>query len=208
MQAGLPQKALDTKFMQGIKSGTLDPNVYGQYVVQDCAYCYYGADDWANAAARALKSDQDESHGAVLFALDRFSSYKNYNEVFLPQWHIKDATALGLTATASKYIAFEKEVAEKRDIIFMVLAMLPCDKLWGWLANQLQQQSYKAGLYKSWIDENAGPHPGEHLESFIDKHENAFDFKTMDWIMKTGLTFEVNMFRSACGETLLPYPPE
>ena len=36
------KRALETKFIQGIKTGRLDPTEYGGYTVQDAIYCYHG----------------------------------------------------------------------------------------------------------------------------------------------------------------------
>ena len=49
----LAHAALESDYIQGIRKGTLKPNAYGQYSVQDVAYCHYGLDDWRSAAARA-----------------------------------------------------------------------------------------------------------------------------------------------------------
>ncbi|KAK3588333.1 hypothetical protein CHS0354_020956 [Potamilus streckersoni] len=34
-------ESLNSNFIQGLKNGTLDPAIFGGYVVQDCIYCYY-----------------------------------------------------------------------------------------------------------------------------------------------------------------------
>ena len=49
----LANEALNSDFMQGIGNGTLSPDSYGQYTIQDCAYCVAAADDYRTMELRA-----------------------------------------------------------------------------------------------------------------------------------------------------------
>ncbi|XP_030844032.1 uncharacterized protein LOC115925027 [Strongylocentrotus purpuratus] len=51
------QAALDTDFIQGIKSGLLDPTNYGGYTVQDAVYCYNAIDYYGIAEVKATDED-------------------------------------------------------------------------------------------------------------------------------------------------------
>lgn len=46
----LTNDALKSDFMQGLGKGTLSPDNYGQYTIQDCAYCVDAADDYKTMA--------------------------------------------------------------------------------------------------------------------------------------------------------------
>ena len=45
-------RAKESKFIQGMAKGSLDPDVYGGYMVQDAAYCFNAVDSYERAAEK------------------------------------------------------------------------------------------------------------------------------------------------------------
>lgn len=74
--------------LQGIKNGTLSPNSYGYSTVNDAYYCFEGPDNYHKAAQRT----DDFALKKYLLALEK--SYRDYNEDFVTNWHLKDASSI------------------------------------------------------------------------------------------------------------------
>ena len=199
----LARAALESDYIQGIRQGTLDPNAYGQYSVQDVAYCHHGLDDWRAAAARA-------THPSVRsFAEARVKSWESYVEDTYAAWHITDPSAVRLGDAAQAYASFESEVATTYDPIYTVVVMTPCDRLWSWLAQQLRADATSSNLYRFWIEENLDDSGAVHLEQTIDANADLLDEETAAKVFRRAMRGELDFFRAACGQPswISPDPP-
>lgn len=205
--ADIACEALATEYMQGIKHGTLDPGSYGQYTVQDAAYCYNAQDDYRTMEARAKAARLPE---LAAFAQARYEGYQSYNTSFLGTWHIASGDAVVPGEAAQAYINFEHHVANDLEPIYGIIAMIPCDELWPWLATELQPDAIASNLYSFWISENDDWHGAFRLDNFVDAffatHPETYDAAEALFVMRSCMTCEVNFFRSACGQPLLPMP--
>ncbi|GMH38867.1 hypothetical protein BSKO_06765 [Bryopsis sp. KO-2023] len=203
----IAEQALASDYMQGIKAGSLHPNTYGQYTVQDAAYCYNAVADYETVEKRATSASETE---LAAFAQARIDSYRKYNKSFLEDWHISSGAAVNPSPAVQAYIDFERHVALNMEPIYGILAMLPCEQLWPWLATELLPCATATNLYSFWIEENNYWHGAYRLDNFIDQwfadHPAAYDWATALFVMKSCMTCEVNFFRSACGQPLLPMP--
>ncbi|XP_022093498.1 uncharacterized protein LOC110980809 [Acanthaster planci] len=188
------QLALHTKFIQGIKSGLLDPTDYGGYTVQDAVYCsnattYYG-----------IAEDKSQDEIMKAFIQSRVKSYTSYTKVMFKQWHIRDPSGVAMGAAAASYSAFEKGVAENCEPIYLLIAMLPCEKLWEWLAEQIQSGISETNVYSFWITDNLGG--SSKLAHFIDAYADEYgvDLQKAKDIYHGAMQGEVNFFASATAE--------
>ena len=84
----IAERSLNTDYIQGIKKGTLSPNSYGYSTVNDAYYCFEGPDNYHKAAQRT----DDFALKKYLLALEK--SYRDYNEDFVTNWHLKDASSI------------------------------------------------------------------------------------------------------------------
>ena len=194
----LAQAALATKYIQGIKNGLLDPNAYGQYSVQDVVYCHNGVTDWQAVASRAQRPE------VQAFAKARVLSWQKYAAETYGDWHISDPAAVSLSAAAQTYADFESKVAHTYDPLYAVVVMIPCDRLWHWLATQLKGKAATPNAYQFWIDGNsAGDNGAAKMEAVVDKHAANIVQERALTVYRTAMLGEVNFFRSACGQKLL-----
>ena len=193
----LAQAAFESEYIQGIKKGSLDPNLYGQYSVQDVAYCHYGLDDWRCAAARAIHPEMKH------FAQARIKSWTTYAQETYKAWHIADPKAIRLSAAAQAYADFESEVARTYEPVYAAVVMTPCDRLWSWLAHELASAKMETNLYNFWIEENTDDSGALHLERFINANANSLDESKALAVFRRAMLGEVNFFRSACGQSPL-----
>lgn len=203
----LAEQALASDYVQGIKNGTLHPDAYGGYTVQDAAYCFNARADYETVERRATADGDAE---LADFAKARADSYASYNESFCKQWHLKGGDAVIPAAAAQTYIDFEHHVAHGLSPIYGVVAMIPCDELWSWLATELKPFAGDGNLYGFWIEDNDDWHGAYRLDNFIDDwfaaHPDVYDWDTALYVMRSCMTCEVNFFRSAGGQDLLPMP--
>ncbi|XP_022093516.1 uncharacterized protein LOC110980819 [Acanthaster planci] len=186
------KEALNTEFIQGIKSGLLDPTDYGGYTVQDAVYCYNATTYYLTAAGKT--SDLAMSK----FIQGRIDSYKSYTQTMFDEWHIRDPTGVSMGTAAASYSAYEKHVAETNDPIYLLIAMLPCDQLWGWLAEQIKSGISDKNVYSFWIEDNLPQHKSK-LAEFIDANAHYYEvfWPEAKVIYQRAMQGEVDFFTSA-----------
>lgn len=186
----IAQKALATPFIQGIGQGTLDPVVYGGYNVSDAYYCFRGAEDYKGAAQREtdpiLKAFLEKKH----------ESYAKYNATFPRIWHVKDATGIVPSEVCHQYADFESSVAGQEAGIYTLIAMLPCEYLWAWLAAQLAP-AQKGNLYAPWITGNNDPSGAYAMGNLIEKYRDQIDTDKANQIYHQATVYEWQNFLTA-----------
>lgn len=160
----IASKALQTPFIQGIASGTLDPVTYGRYHVSDAYYCFHAADDYLLAAARAT----DPVLKAYLAA--KHASYTAYNNTFPATWHITDAAGIEPGQACRAYSRFERDVVSKEMPVYVLVAMLPCEHLWPWIALRIGPPK-KGNLYRRWIEQNSDMGGAFAIGNVLDEFE-------------------------------------
>ncbi|MEM7156360.1 MAG: TenA family transcriptional regulator [Myxococcota bacterium] len=190
----IAEDALATPFVQGIAAGTLDPVVYGAFNISDAYYCFHGADDYAAVAARA------EDAPLRTFLEHKHQTYASYNATFPETWRVRDGDSLVPTPTCIDYAGFESQVARERPPIYSLVAMLPCEYLWAWLAAQLAPAG-EGNLYAPWITDNDDPHGayqmGNYLEDFAARHPGELDESEAESIYLQAMSYERDNFASA-----------
>ncbi len=203
----IARQALASDYVQGIAGGTLDPNRYGRYNVQDGAYCHNAQEDYATIEARAQEAGFPQ---LAAFAQARYEGYLSYTDQVLEQWHIADAAAISVSEAVRTYIDFEHHVANQLRPIYGVVAMIPCDQLWPWLATELEPCISPHNVYSFWIRDNGGWSGSYRLDNFVDAwfaaYPEEFHRDQALWVYQSCMTCELNFFRSAGGQSLAPMP--
>ncbi|MBV9108948.1 MAG: TenA family transcriptional regulator [Gemmatimonadetes bacterium] len=190
----IAQQALETPYIQGIRAGTLDPTHYGAFNVSDAYYCFRGADDYKAVVERTA----DPRLRA--FLKSKYDSYLNYNATFPKQWRVRDPASIVPFDICHDYCEFESAVAANDDPIYTLVAMLPCEYLWPWLASQLPQPA-PTNLYASWVADNLGFGGayaiGNFLESYRTRHPGSVDPAKATEIYTQAMNFEHQNFTAA-----------
>ena len=203
----IASEALNSDFVQGIKKGDLSPDKYGHYTIQDAAYCQHGQEDYQTAENRALEAGETT---LAAFAEARYTGYASYTKTVLDSWHLTNVDSLTPGPAAQTYIDFEHDTAAKLEPIYLIIAMLPCDQLWPWLANEIADGNKPGNVYDFWITENSSWHSAYRLDNFINawfaEHPDQYDDATANWVMQSCMMGETNFFRGASGQQLLPMP--
>ena len=194
----MADQALKTKFIQGIVRGNLEPESYVAYAVQDAAYCREVVQGHGTVIQRA---QDDALRGFLEQRRNRFKRYTRERGI---KWDVDQPPRIELERATKEYIDWEKEVASEYDPLYFVVASIPCSRLWYWLAHKVKPCAVSRNLYQFWIDEHSTGDGGVDLEGFVDEHASSLDEgKALNVYRKT-MIGEVNFFRSACGESLIP----
>ncbi|CAC5425173.1 unnamed protein product [Mytilus coruscus] len=144
-------KAFESNFVQGVRRGRLHPTSFGAYMVQDSVYCQRVADSLEVAA-------EGEKCGPLKrFLEERKSSYERYYEDLFKLWHIRDGKAIGLGPECQFYVDTVAGVADKDDAHYMLVALIPCGRLWPWLGQKLNEAEHCFGAYTDWVNSNLNP---------------------------------------------------
>lgn len=171
LQAGdIANTAIETAYIGGIGNGSLDPNDYGHYTIQDVAYCSSAITDYESIITRAQQAGFND---IATFATARKDGYVTYAGQLEQAWHIGDATGVSPGPAAAQYIALEKLVADRFPPIYGIIVMLPCYQLWAWLANKLEPYSPSGNLYQFWIEENLGWDSAYRIDNFLNTWDAA-----------------------------------
>ena len=191
--------AKETKFIQGMVEGTLNPVSYGGYMVQDASYCFNAVGAYDYAAEQMQK--QGETELSSLYS-ELSGKFKGYNQDFISNWRLKSSDSVVLGPAAKSHVDFDSDVSRK-DAKFLCIAMLPCTMLWPWIAGELIGKVKPENPYYFWFEDNKrDPGHKSHLEQFVDRFCKPEDKKKSLDIFHQGLVHELNFFRDACGEPL------
>ena len=71
------------------------------------------------------------------FLTRKYQGYKKYNASLATDCHVDSAASVVPTRVIEYYSLFEREVATHHDPIYSLIAMIPCEYLWAWLARQM-----------------------------------------------------------------------
>ncbi|MEI2387644.1 hypothetical protein [Breoghania sp. JC706] len=164
----IAEATYELPFLQGILKGTLDPNSYGAYNVADAYYCDNGAEDYGTAAGRA-----DGFPVLREFLLYKKQRYEKYNDSFSQTWHLKGTDGIAPPKAVSIYVRYEEIVTSLLTPAYCLVAMLPCEYLWYWLAHEMGTPK-SGNLYASWITGNDYPDGAYAMGNVLDTYQKEY----------------------------------
>ncbi|XP_053393350.1 uncharacterized protein LOC123530333 [Mercenaria mercenaria] len=147
----LQQAALDTYVVQGLKNGSLDPSDFGAYMVQDAIYTHSSKESIDVTIGKTTDPDLKQ------FLQEKAKSYESLYIDLFKQWHIDDPHGIKLGSACENYTNHLSNVAKTMEPAYLVVAMVPCVKLWPWIGTQIKADFNSFGVYTKWIRENFDP---------------------------------------------------
>ena len=194
--------AKESKFIQGMAAGTLDPDDYGGYMVQDAAYCFNAVEAFDYAARQMQLEGKPEF--SLLYRV-QVESYRKYNQEFVKTWRLKNTESVVMGPAADMYVGYESALSRQHPK-FLSIAMLPCTMLWPWIAGELINSVDPKNPYYGWFEDNKpDPNHTSRLEKFVDYFFSPEEKEKSLLIFHEGMINELNFFRDACDETLYYY---
>lgn len=185
--------ALKSCFISGIAKGDLDPNDYGKYTIQDVIYCYRSTQNLKFLLQNPANNKYKK------FIENRIASFESYTKTLFEQWNIANPDAIKLSEAAETYINYQELIFKHYNIIYAIVSMLPCEMLWTWLANKMQNNISEHNVYSFWIKENMGSEPGK-IGDFLNQYSDHVDFDEALQIFLNCMRGEYNFFCSPCGQ--------
>ena len=70
----------------------------------------------------------------------------SFTEDMFKEWYIANPSGIAMGEAAKSYTTFERKVAQDMDPIYLLIAMIPCEKLWHWLAVQIRSGIVRKSL--------------------------------------------------------------
>ena len=169
-------------------------------MVQDAAYIY----EAIKAFDLAAKNMQGKSPpDFALFYRGRSASFASYSSYFSSKWKIQNTLSVNIGPAAATYVAYEMKLAQSQPK-FLVIGILPCDMLWPWVAEQINDLVPKTNVYRSWVDDNLGD-GSSSAQRFANKFFTKQERHVAQAIFNEGIINELNFFRAACDEKPVDY---
>ncbi|MEQ2242216.1 hypothetical protein ILYODFUR_033462 [Ilyodon furcidens] len=172
----IAQQTLKVPFLQHMQSGDLKADVYVRFMIQDINYLVKVTEMLKKMCERNMSPD------IYLFMVDRYKSYKKYADATLAEFNLSGVSEIKPIPTMEKYLSNYKTIMNEEEPIFFAVALLPCERLWIWLANRLQEKESNA--YFTWKMDNMQGHPEEHFRKLLDDH-----LKTTEQFQKASKVF-------------------
>ena len=186
--------SLNTKFVQGLKNGSLPKNIFQEYLAQD----YFFLETFAKAYGLAVSKSKDKYSIRMLSELLMgVSEELILHETYAKEWDIDLTTNLIGPAT-KKYTDFLEEVSLNLSLIEIMSAMTPCMRLYSWLGKKLLNM-ISDNPYKEWIltySDESFDNLAKSLENLIDEYDESYDIDQINFLYKKAMELELDFFNA------------
>ncbi|XP_048013349.1 uncharacterized protein LOC125246450 [Megalobrama amblycephala] len=181
---------LGTDFLIQMQSGSLQAERYVNFTIQDINYLLQVTKMLKKMSVKVTKPSDLRD-----FMKDTYSGYKNFADLMLKQYFFKGEPLIEQTPAMSKYLSFYRRL-EREDPLYFAVGLLPCSRLWVWLANNLSTPPTNA--YYTWKKDNMDSHPEEDYRDLLNKYLNTPDKKAMaNAIFRTQMQNEHDFFSTS-----------
>ncbi|KAM6921820.1 uncharacterized protein FYW49_007466 [Xenentodon cancila] len=189
--ADIAMETYRTPFVEHMKLGDLQSDEYVNFMIQDINYLVK-VTEMLKQMSEKVKSPEDLRD----FFKGRYESYKKFSEQVLKQFNLNDVSGIKPIPAMEKYLKDYKSIMEKEKPIFFAVSLLPCSRLWIWLANDLDIGYGNA--YFSWKKNNMYGNPQKHYRKLLDDNlKTAEEIKRAKEIFRQQMQNEYNFFAAA-----------
>ncbi|XP_073709369.1 uncharacterized protein [Misgurnus anguillicaudatus] len=172
-------KTLDVDFLRQMENGSLQAERYVNFTIQDINYLLKVTKMLKKMSAKVSQPELRD------FMNKRYSSYKSFADYMLKQYFFKGEPSIQQTPAMEKYLSFYKKLTAG-DPLYFAVGLLPCARLWLWLANNLKIPPTNA--YYNWRMENVNGHPEKHYKALLNTYLN-----TPEKVIKANTVFRTQM---------------
>jgi len=188
----LALQSLNTKFVQGIKTGKLPKTKFQIYVAQD----YYFLESFARAYGLAISKCKDKSSIKVLSELLLgVSEELLLHESYSKKWDINLKSNF-IRKETKNYTDFLENTSKNNTCIEILSAMTPCMRLYSWIGQSLIQYT-ENNCYKDWIvtySDSTFDKLAKSLEELIDNKDNYSKFEELNVFYAKAMKLELEFF--------------
>ena len=185
---------LNTKFVQGLKTGTLPKHIFQEYLAQD----YFFLETFARAYGLAVsKSNDKHSIRTLSKLLMGVSKELILHETYAKNWEI-DLSNNFIKPATKNYTDFLDDISKKLSAVEIMFAMTPCMRLYSWIGKKLLSMGFE-NTYKEWIITYANENFEnlvKSLENLIDDFQDSYDIVKANYLYKRAMELELDFFNA------------
>jgi len=190
----LAELSLNTKFVQGLKSGKLPKHIFQEYLAQD----YFFLETFARAYGLAVSKSKDKySIRALSKLLIGVSEELILHETYAKKWDI-DLSNNDIKPATKNYTDFLDNVSKKLSAVEIMFAMTPCMRLYSWIGQRLSNMGFD-NKYKEWIitySDKSFENLAKSLENLIDSYQDSFDINQANYLYTRAMELELDFFKA------------
>ena len=186
--------SLNTKFVQGLKNGSLPKNIFQEYLAQD----YFFLETFAKAYGLAISKSKDKySIRQLSELLMGVSEELILHETYAKEWGI-DLSNNYIKKATKNYTDFLDDTSKRFTTVEIMFAMTPCMRLYSWIGKSLYAENFDKN-YKEWImtysDVNF-ENLANSLENLIDTNKESYDIDQAKYLYKRAMKLELDFFNA------------
>ncbi|XP_056605086.1 uncharacterized protein LOC130421297 isoform X1 [Triplophysa dalaica] len=163
----IANKTLRVDFLRQMENGSLQAERYINFTIQDINYVLKVTDMLKIMSKRVTKPKDLKD-----FMAARYSGYKDFANLMVNQYLFKGPPAIQQTQAMRKYLLYYGSLM-LGDPLYFAVGLLPCSRLWVWLANNLNIPPTNA--YYTWKTDNINGNPEKHYKALLNKYLNTTD---------------------------------
>ena len=185
---------LNTKFVQGIKTGSLPKNIFQEYLAQD----YFFLETFARAYGLAVSKSKDKySIRKLSELLMGVSEELILHETYAKEWNI-DLSNNYIKKATKNYTDFLDDTAKRLSSVEIMFAMTPCMRLYSWIGKSLYEDDFD-DKYKEWIitySDEEFENLANSLENLIETNKELYDINQAKYLYKRAMELELDFFNA------------
>ncbi|XP_035987197.1 uncharacterized protein LOC105918442 [Fundulus heteroclitus] len=187
----LAEKTLKLPFLQHMQSGDLQADNYINFMIQDIYYLAKVTDMLKEMSKKVQKPPDLKA-----FMQGRSESYERFRTEMLKTFNLKGVSEIKVNPAIEGYLKTYQSVMDKDKPIMFAVSLLPCSRLWVWLAKKLNISDKNA--YWTWKKSNMGGHPEKHYKALLNKYlTTKDDIKRAKEIFQDQMMNEYNFFKES-----------
>ena len=183
---------LNTKFVQGLKTGCLPKHIFQEYLAQD----YFFLETFARAYGLAIsKSKNKYSIRKLSELLMGVSEELILHETYSKKWEI-DLSNNCIKKATKNYTDFLVDTSKRLSTLEIMFAMTPCMRLYSWIGKSLYKEGFD-NKYKEWIitySDKSFESLANSLENLIENNKESYDINQAKYLYKRAMELELDFF--------------
>ena len=186
--------SLNTKFVQGLKNGSLPKKIFQEYLAQD----YFFLETFAKAYGLAVSKSKDKhSIRKLSELLMGVSEELILHETYAKEWDI-DLSNNYIKKTTKNYTDFLNDTAKRLSSVEIMFAMTPCMRLYSWIGKSLYKGDFD-NTYKEWIitySDVSFENLANSLENLIETNKESYNINQAKYLYKRAMELELDFFNA------------
>ncbi|XP_056311094.1 uncharacterized protein si:ch1073-67j19.2 [Danio aesculapii] len=174
-------KTLHLDFLRQMENGTLQAERYVNFTIQDLNYALKVGD-----MLKKMSANESLPTDIKMLLEGRYTSYRKLSDFMMKIYWFEAEPSIQQTPAMRNYLSFYTNLMLTEEPVYFVVGLVPCARLWGWLANNLNIPPTNA--YFTWKVGNMGGNHEKHYKALLNKYLN-----TADKVAKANAVFREQM---------------